>query len=635
MTTKKQLLVISLSLFLFPIFALGAQAQQNGAAQDKKTAEQKDAKETKESKDAKEKKKGGGGFLGIGGKKDEEEKAAEQAQKYQELRERAWMKYKDPAKFEFKMRVNNDYMDKRREHSEYAFRINTYDTNDERITYTGDKLTTEDTLYDNHLVQDYVNRVGQSLVPDASPHRYAFKVVMNPVPDARSLSTGTVYITTGLLSLVDNEAQLAYILSHEIAHIESNHWMEDALVLNELVDRQRSRDKTFAWIGLGTAVATGGLSMAKGGGAMNGLVSGGILGYGTYALLKFVSSVKTFTWDSVQEDDADKMGLKLMFDRNYDPREAPKLYARLRMLAEREPRVSDGFLARADRIGERVGFINPMMAPWQAKPMMSRGASNLRSKRQGEAEDSQTLSPLEAGKAFGTAEDAEKREKLANKGLRNLDQELRGKIDRGEIIGSGPEFDTVMADLKRDNGVRAFYYDMFSMALQNLREAQQIRSDDPYAAFYYGKVLQLVARKPAEKAEAMKAFVTAIELDKRNVLPGPWLHRALSLMGDRNPSQRDEIVTYLRRYVDVYQQEHSGTLPPNMDAIYEYLKMLGDDNWVARPVQNISTKNIEPIEISSPRTSQPPRASTPAPVENPPADPAPSKGGTKPKPGKP
>src|SRR5262249_19618565 len=120
-----------------------------------------------------------------------------------------------------------------------------------------------------------------------------------------------------------------------------------------------------------------------------------------------------------------------------------------------------------------------------------------------------------------------------------------------------------------------------------------------YTYFYYGKVLNLTARTRAEKSEAMNAFLKTIELDQRGVLPGPWLHRALALMADRNPSQNREITDYLKRYVDVYQQEHSGDLPPNMDAIYAYLKDLGEDRWVARPAMNVSTKNIEPIETSS------------------------------------
>src|SRR5262249_445230 len=137
--------------------------------------------------------------------------------------------------------------------------------------------------------------------------------------------------------------------------------------------------------------------------------------------------------------------------------------------------------------------------------------------------DGDLVSPLEVGKAFGMAEDAEKREKVATKQIASFDTLMKDKLEKGEIIGSGPEFDAVMADLKRDNGVRAFYYDMFQMAVENLREALQIRSNDPYTYFYYGKVLNLTARTRAEKAEAMDAFIKTIELDQRGVLSGPWL----------------------------------------------------------------------------------------------------------------
>src|SRR5262249_12134446 len=160
MNSVCRLLIFVFTLSLFPAYTVYGAGRQEAASQ-----ENTSSKSAKDSKDQKEKK---GGFLGIGAKKDEETKAAEQAQKYQELRDKAWAKYKDPSQSEFKQRVNNDYKEKRREHSEYAFQINTYNTNDERITYTGDKLTTEDTLYDNLLVQDYVNRVGQALVPEKS-----------------------------------------------------------------------------------------------------------------------------------------------------------------------------------------------------------------------------------------------------------------------------------------------------------------------------------------------------------------------------------------------------------------------------------------------------------------------------------
>lgn len=585
-----------------------------GRAQDQQGAQpQQSDKKSKEKEPKKEKKGVVGSVKGVfGGGKSEAEKAEKEQQKAEKqerefikLLENARGKYDQQSKeynSDFKLRVDAHYKDLRRQHSERAFLVNTFDAQDERVTFTGDKLKTDDTLYDNPLVQDYINRVGQSLVPSNSPYRYAFKVVLSPVPEARSLSTGTVYISTGLLSLVDNEAQVAYVLAHEIAHTEKKHWFDDALVANELEDINNRRENIRSGVSLGLTAAsvfTGGLGFGKSlGGTLNGLLYGGLAYGGISSLVKLALPDKVFSWDRVQENAADEYGLKLMFDRNYDPREVPKLYARLQFISDREPRAGEGFMAQAERIGERVSYFNPMLAGYTltSPTTLMLGSYNLRSLR-GQP-DVGLSSTVDAGKPFG-AEDAGKREKSATGKITNLDALLREKLEKGEIIGSGPEFESVMADLKRDNGVRAFYYDMFQMSLTNLREALQIRSNDPYTYFYYGKVLNLTARTRAEKSDAMAAFVKAIELDNRGVLAGPWLHRALALMADRNASQNGEVIGYLRKYVDIYQQEHAGQLPPNMDAIYAYLKDLGDNKWVARPATNVSTKNIEPIETAA------------------------------------
>jgi hypothetical protein len=125
-------------------------------------------------------------------------KVTKQEREYQKIKQFSDDLYaKDPV---FREEVEAAYRQKQREHSEYAFFINTRDARDEQITRTGDKLKIDDTLYDNPLVQDYVNRVGQSVAPPGSTKLYAFKVTLNPIPEARSLSTGTVYISSGLLS---------------------------------------------------------------------------------------------------------------------------------------------------------------------------------------------------------------------------------------------------------------------------------------------------------------------------------------------------------------------------------------------------------------------------------------------------
>ena len=52
---------------------------------------------------------------------------------------------------------------------------------------------------------------------------YRFLVLREPMVNAFALPNGSIYITTGLLALLENEAQLAGILGHEAAHIYERH----------------------------------------------------------------------------------------------------------------------------------------------------------------------------------------------------------------------------------------------------------------------------------------------------------------------------------------------------------------------------------------------------------------------------
>ncbi len=83
-------------------------------------------------------------------------------------------------------------------------------------------------LYDNARIQNYVDQLGQQLV-EASDSRdipYTFQVVLSDEINAFAIPGGFVYVTTGLLQAVDNDAELASVLAHEIAHINERHSVE-------------------------------------------------------------------------------------------------------------------------------------------------------------------------------------------------------------------------------------------------------------------------------------------------------------------------------------------------------------------------------------------------------------------------
>jgi tetratricopeptide (TPR) repeat protein len=372
---------------------------------------------------------------------------------------------------------------------------------------------------------------------------------LDPIPKAESFSTGTVLVSTGLISMLDNEAQLAYVLGHEIAHVEKNHFyeavrmsvIEDALNKEKEESTERKRAIFTAAVsagtaGLGTGVASG-LKGALIGGAL-GLASGVFL-----SKLVFRDHTTVTEWPDVFENDADETSIGYILDQNYDVREAPKLYARMETAAKQDPRIGLGFIAQASRMKARNAKIQELLS-----------------------------GPLKP--------------------------QIEAKLKAAGLTGSSGQFNLIMATLKRDNGIIAIDYDLFAMARDNLEEAVNLRSDDPRAQLYLGKVISLTARNDQDRQEAEEHFMKAIQYDEsRGAYPDPHLEHALHMIGENG--DKADIRKELESYIALYQRLHAGSLPNNMPILYDYLTLVGETNWYAAPAAVISTKNVEPIRTST------------------------------------
>lgn len=86
-------------------------------------------------------------------------------------------------------------------------------------------VESKERVLDDAAVQSYVNRIGQDLVSvcDRKGLRYHFKVLDNDEINAFACPGGFIYVYKGLLKTIDNEAQLAGVLGHEIAHVVARH----------------------------------------------------------------------------------------------------------------------------------------------------------------------------------------------------------------------------------------------------------------------------------------------------------------------------------------------------------------------------------------------------------------------------
>jgi hypothetical protein len=519
----------------------------------------------------------------------DEKRIEKQVRRYDEALRKALDKYgKD---IEFKEDVDYEYRRLQRDHARLAFDYNTLDRDDEVMTNAGDKLPkNNDTLYDNLLAQDYVNRVGQSLVPASSDKRYGFKITVSPMPEARSLSTGTVYISTGLISLVDNEAQLAYILAHEIAHIERDHWKQDVLVAKQIEEETRSQEKKAGIIGAVAGGVLGGIGKSASD-ALTGAVIGAAL---AKSFAKMIDN-RAFEWSLAQEDESDRLAMEYMLNRNYDVREAQNFYDTLKLAAIDDPRIELDRFADRERTEER----HRMIKGWIASADSSRiakttiGATNLR------------------GKSLGIDRNTAVVVRRIERNQTNMADDIKMKVQSGDLMAGDGEFESILATLKRDNGIVAFYYDMYKLSERNLSQALAIRSDDPLGYFFYGKVLKLTARKPGEKEKAMQLFAKAIELDARGTIPQSRLYYALTKMSGRTTNNVQEIVADLKQYVEHYQRMNAGSLPPNMNIIYDYMQEAGETNWLAMP-----TINVRAVTVANTSAPPPSTQTSPASTQN-------------------
>src|SRR3982750_4555123 len=106
--------------------------------------------------------------------------------------------------------------------------------------------------YRNEFVQDYVRRVGERLAatPPAreSGFPFTFTVLDDKQVNAFALPGGPMFILTGLLRTVDNEAQLAAVMAHEMSHVvlrhgthetsKANRWSSPALLVGAAAGKE-------------------------------------------------------------------------------------------------------------------------------------------------------------------------------------------------------------------------------------------------------------------------------------------------------------------------------------------------------------------------------------------------------------
>ena len=114
-------------------------------------------------------------------------------------------------------------------------------------------------VYPDSALQAYVDRVGQKVVAQSTlAGNFRFLVLDQPYANAHAAG-GYVMVTRGLLALLDDEAELAAALSHEVGHVVQRHAAQRARARQGVLDAAVEAATTTGSISVGRSVARDGL----------------------------------------------------------------------------------------------------------------------------------------------------------------------------------------------------------------------------------------------------------------------------------------------------------------------------------------------------------------------------------------
>lgn len=194
-------------------------------------------------------------------------------------------------------------------------------------------------LITDPAITEYVNRVGQNLVRNSDALvPFTIKVLDTDDVNAFALPGGFFYVDSGLILAADNEAELAGVMAHEIAHVAACH------AAREL---SRGQLMNLASIPL--------------------IFVGGGIGYAAQSLAGLAVPLGFMKFSRGFESEADFLGIEYMYKAGYDPQALTSFFEKVKAMEKQKP----GTLAKAfdthpqtpDRIEKTQHEINTLLPP--------------------------------------------------------------------------------------------------------------------------------------------------------------------------------------------------------------------------------------------------------------------------------
>lgn len=208
-------------------------------------------------------------------------------------------------------------------------------------------------LYDDENIQNYIDKLGQEMLEVSHMRRedtdpkfkntpFTFRVLNSPVVNAFALPGGYVYVTRGLMNHLNNEAQLAVVVGHEIGHVAARH------------ASQRALSQTISQIAV-----VGGSILGQ---ELLGLPGGSLMDLSSQA-----AQLLLLSYSRSHERESDQLGVEYSAKQGYQAAEGAEFFTSLKRISEKSGQSIPTHLSTHPDPGEREKNIPRMAEEWKEK----------------------------------------------------------------------------------------------------------------------------------------------------------------------------------------------------------------------------------------------------------------------------
>ena len=365
------------------------------------------------------------------------------------------------------------------------------------------------TMIRDPLLLNYLNRIGQEILQKTGsiPYPFRFYLLKDPQLNAFSVPGGHIFVTTGIVEVMDSEGELAGLLGHEIAHVTARH-----------IAKRMEREKKINLASMAAILA----SIFAGDPRIASAVITTSLATGISLSLKYSRE---------DEEEADNYGFKYMTRDGYNPEEMSVLLGKLRKWGGFGSEVIPAYLLTHPGIGERIEQIEGLKKYYESQGPWTRASS----------EDFRRFQLLLLAQ-YGDPQRARNR-------FQQMDQEKSSSIwvhyGRGwvslrekNLEGAVNEFQKALSlkphdpYILRDLGQTYLQKNDLNSAIQYLSQASLMNPGDSNAAFYLGRSYLEKGDNPL----ALENFQRALKMGAESDEVFQYLGKVYGNLGELGPA---------------------------------------------------------------------------------------------------